>query len=233
MDRVQGGLLQVPGKALWEPGAMPGLWSYERAAWRAGYRSLAGVDEAGRGPLAGPVVAAAVILPSDFDPAGVRDSKTLSAAEREQAYPRIVAGCHAFGVAVINRGTIDRINILQASRLAMRVAVEDLHLRPDLCLIDGLSVPGFPFPQWAIVKGDSLSVSIAAASIVAKVTRDRLMVELDEQYPGYGFARHKGYATVEHIEALQRLGACPEHRTTFQSRARREAVACLVFDPAD
>lgn len=230
MSSEQRCLLDATGVEKPEPGKYPGLWSYERAAWRAGYRLVAGVDEAGRGPLAGPVVAAAVILPSDFDPQGVRDSKAMNARERQRSYRRIMDGCHAAGVAVVDRAVIDEINILQASRLAMRLAVEDIGLRPELCLIDGLRVPGFPFSQWPIVKGDSLSVSIAAASIIAKVTRDRLMTEMDARYPGYGFARHKGYATVEHIQALQNLGACPEHRLSFHVHTEPEAEPCLVFD---
>ncbi len=230
MSSDQRCLLDVVGIETLEAGRYPGLWSYERLAWRSGYRLLAGVDEAGRGPLAGPVVAAAVVLPCDFDPRGVRDSKAMTARERERSYRYIMDGCHAAGVAVVERAVIDEINILQASRLAMRLAVEDLGLRPELCLIDGLRVPGFPAPQWPIVKGDSLSVSIAAASIIAKVTRDRLMTEMDARYPGYGFARHKGYATVEHIQALRDLGACPEHRLSFHVHTEPEAKPCLVFE---
>lgn len=209
---------------------MPGMWCYERAAWRQGFRLLAGVDEAGRGPLAGPVVAAAVILPCDFDPCGIADSKTLTPEQRDWAFARIVSQAHAYGIGVIDRTTIDKINILQASRLAMVVAIEDLGVRPNLCLVDGLPVPQIPCPHQAIVKGDSLSVSIAAASIVAKVTRDRLMLDIDRQYPGYGFARHKGYATVEHLRALDEYGTCPEHRLTFRPCAAQEMENCLILD---
>ncbi len=218
-------LLEVPDVA-----RMPGIWSFERMAWRAGYRLVAGVDEAGRGPLAGPVAAAAVILPADFDPRGIADSKTLTAAQREEAFARIQLEAHCVGVGVIGADVIDRINILEASRLAMRVAVEDLGVTPELCLVDGLPLPFFPHLHKAIVKGDSLSVSIAAASIVAKVTRDRLMMDLDRQYPGYGFARHKGYATVEHLRALADLGACPEHRRSFRPCAQEQPQQCVLLD---
>ncbi len=210
---------------------MPGLWTYEREAWRLGHRLVAGVDEAGRGPLAGPVVAAAVILPSDFDPHGVKDSKLLNAEEREHAFKRILLEAHAVGIGMVGPDIIDKINILQATRLAMAVAVEDLVIRPDVCLLDGPPVPHFPCFQKAIIKGDRLSVSIAAASIAAKVTRDRLMAELDIRYPGYGFAKHKGYATVEHLEALTKLGICPEHRKSFRPCASEQSEPCLVLDP--
>lgn len=192
---------------------------------------MAGVDEAGRGPLAGPVVAAAVVLPRNFDPAGVNDSKQLTPEEREAAYARITREA-VYGVGIIESGLIDQINILKASIRAMTVAVQKLAERPDLCLLDGLTARTFPFPQKPIVKGDCLSVSIAAASIVAKVTRDRLMVEMDRVYPGYGFARHKGYYTPEHIDALGRLGPCPEHRRSFRPCAESEIQRCLELQPA-
>lgn len=213
------------------PRRMPGLWSFERAAWRAGYIRVAGVDEAGRGPLAGLVVAAAVVLPRDFDPSGVNDSKQLTPDEREIAYLKIVSQAVEYGVGVVDSCTIDQINILRASILAMTLAVESLRARPDLCLLDGLTARTFPYPQKPIIKGDGLSVSIAAASIIAKVTRDRLMVDLDCTYPGYGFARHKGYYTPEHIEALDRLGPCPQHRRSFRPCAEADIQKCLDLQP--
>ena len=210
--------------------SVPGPWCFERAAWRLGFRLVAGVDEAGRGPLAGPVVAAAVILPADFDPAGVADSKTLTSQQRERACHHICLNAHCVGVGVVDREVIDQINILNAARLAMRMALEDMGVKPEICLVDGLPVPHLPCPQKAIIKGDALSVSIGAASIIAKVTRDRLMLEMDQRYPGYGFAKHKGYATVEHMEALAKLGTCPEHRRSFKPCAGEQGDNCLVFD---
>ena len=178
---------------------------------------VAGVDEAGRGPLAGPVVAAAVILPAGHGgPVGLDDSKRLSAARREALCEALLADTGivwALGWAEVEE--IDRLNILRATHLAMRRAVEALPLRPDWCLIDGLPVGDFPVPYDAVVKGDGKSLSIAAASIVAKVHRDRRMRELDARYPGYGFARHQGYGTAAHLRALRELGPCPAHRRSF------------------
>lgn len=215
-------MLEVPGLAespLSErsrpESVMAGMWSYERYAWREGFRLVAGIDEAGRGPLAGPVVAACVLLPSDFDPAGINDSKALTAEQRDLAYKRIVKECHCMGVGIVPADIIDKLNIYHATHLAMLAAVEDCPVRLDLCLVDGLPVRQMPLPHLAVVKGDTLSVSIAAASIVAKVTRDRIMRDLDSRYPGYGFSQHKGYATVQHIQALSELGVCPEHRMSF------------------
>ena len=184
-----------------------------------GYRLIAGIDEAGRGPLAGPVVAAAVILPPEERPSWlslVRDSKQLTQLRREAIFDCIVESGIAFGVGVVSHEVIDERGIAPATRLAMRYAVEQLSTRPDYLLIDYMRLPGVRIPQKGVVDGDSICVSIAAASIVAKVTRDRLMVELDGRYPGYGLAQHKGYGTREHLEALQKLGPCPIHRKTFQ-----------------
>jgi len=184
-----------------------------------GYRLIAGIDEAGRGPLAGPVVAAAVILPPEERPSWlslVRDSKQLTQLRREAIFDCIVESGIAFGVGVVSHEVIDERGIAPATRLAMRYAVEQLSTRPDYLLIDYMRLPGVRIPQKGVVDGDSICVSIAAASIVAKVTRDRLMVELDGRYPGYGLAQHKGYGTPEHLEALQKLGPCPIHRKTFQ-----------------
>jgi ribonuclease HII len=190
-------------------------WCEERAARERGFRVVAGVDEAGRGPLAGPVVAASVVLPDGIDLPGVRDSKAMTPEQRAQAYDLIVARAESVGVGVAEVDEIDRMNILRATHKAMRTAVEALPVRPELALIDGLPVHPFPVLQVALVKGDCRSVSIAAASVVAKVTRDRIMQEYDAAYPGYGFALHKGYSTAEHVECLQRLGPCPIHRRSF------------------
>jgi len=184
-----------------------------------GYRIIAGVDEVGRGPLAGPVVAAAVILPWGKQPSWlsrVRDSKQLTPSQRESIFDRITASRVAYGLGVVSHEVIDKRGIAPATRLAMRRAIEQLSTRPDYLLIDFMQLPAIRIPQKSVVDGDSLCLSIAAASIVAKVTRDRLMVELDGQFPGYGLAQHKGYGTPEHLEALQRLGPCPIHRKTFE-----------------
>ena len=183
-----------------------------------GYRLIAGIDEAGRGPLAGPVVAAAVILPPEERPSWlslVRDSKQLTQLRREAIFDCMVESGIAFGVGVVSHEVIDERGIAPATRLAMRYAIEKLSTRPDYLLIDYMRLPGVRIPQKGVVDGDSICVSIAAASIVAKVTRDRLMVELDGRYPGYGLAQHKGYGTPEHLEALQKLGPCHIHRKTF------------------
>lgn len=184
-----------------------------------------GVDEAGRGPLAGPVVAAAVALPSPCPPdlAGLDDSKKLSEAVRDRLYDVIRLHAVAWGIGVVPAGRIDAINILEATREAMHLAIAEAINRlgqpPAALLVDGnLPLPGWVGEQWALVKGDGRSLQIAAASVLAKVTRDRLMVGLDAQYPGYGFARHKGYGTLAHRRALARLGPCAEHRRSFQWR---------------
>lgn len=183
-----------------------------------GYRAIAGIDEAGRGPLAGPVVAAAVVLPLDHPPPWlpeVRDSKQLTPSKRERLFDSMQRDGTPFGVGVVSHDVIDKRGIAAATRLAMRHAAEQLPVRPDFLLIDHVRLPRVRLPQKSITNGDCLSFSIAAASIVAKVTRDRLMAELDMQYPGYGFAQNKGYGTPEHMEMLQRLGHCAIHRKTF------------------
>ena len=177
---------------------------------------IAGVDEAGRGPLAGPVVAAAVILDELHPILGLADSKKLSARRREQLFDEIRAKALCCAVAQASVQEIDELNILQATLLAMRRAVEGLRLSPKLVLVDGNRLPVLPMRAEAIVKGDALVAAISAASILAKVTRDRWCVEVDEAYPQYGFAKHKGYGTALHLAALQAHGACPEHRTTFR-----------------
>ena len=190
------------------------LYTYERER-RACASFIAGVDEVGRGPLAGPVVAGAVILPADQEITGLNDSKKLSEKRREEMDAVIRREALAIGIGVIWQERIDEINILQATYEAMRIAVGNLSVTPDLLLNDAVTIPGLPMRQVPIIKGDAKSASIAAASIVAKVTRDRMMEEYDRQYPGYDFAGNKGYGSAAHIEAIKRLGPCPIHRRTF------------------
>jgi len=177
--------------------------------------SACGIDEAGRGPLAGPVAAAAVILPPDRNIPFLNDSKKLSPKKREELFDIIRAEAVAFSVTLIDAQRIDEINILQATYEAMRQAVSGLQMRPDVLVNDAVTIPGIDLPQAAVVKGDAKCISVAAASILAKVTRDRLMEEYDALYPGYGFAKHKGYGTAAHIEAIRTLGPCPIHRRSF------------------
>ena len=188
---------------------------FERSAYSDGFTCVAGIDEAGRGPLAGPVMAAAVILPAGLTIIGVDDSKKLTPDKREKIYEIIMAQATSVGVGIVSPVEIDRINILQATRRAMLAAVQQLSPHPDYLLIDGISAIDSTIPQKTIKKGDSLSLSIAAASIIAKVTRDRLMIEMDTAYPGYGFAGHKGYGSAAHLDAIRRLGPSPIHRLTF------------------
>lgn len=191
------------------------LLSYERECYAAGYGLIAGVDEVGRGPLAGPVVAAAVILPKECRIAGVNDSKKLTPKKREELYGTILEQALAYGIGVVPPGRIDEINILQATYEAMRQAIEQLKVKPRILLNDAVTIPMVDITQIPIVKGDAKSVSIAAASILAKVTRDRMMAEYDTIFPEYGFGKHKGYGTAAHIQALKEHGPCPIHRTTF------------------
>lgn len=176
---------------------------------------LCGIDEVGRGPLAGPVVAGAVILPVDCEILYLNDSKKLSGKKRELLYDQIMEQAVAVGLGVVGPGRIDEINILQATYEAMRMAIEALSVKPALLLNDAVTIPQVSIPQVPVIKGDAKSVSIAAASIVAKVTRDRMMTEYEEKYPGYGFASNKGYGSAAHIAALKELGPCPIHRRTF------------------
>ncbi len=176
---------------------------------------LCGIDEVGRGPLSGPVVAAAVILPTDHRILYLNDSKKLSEKKREQLYDVIMDEAAAVGIGMVPPARIDEINILQATYEAMREAIGRLNIKPDLLLNDAVTIPEVPIPQVAIIGGDRKSVSIAAASIVAKVTRDRMMVEYEDMFPGYKFAKNKGYGTAEHIAALKELGPCPIHRKSF------------------
>lgn len=190
-------------------------YRYEAQAWRAGLALVAGLDEAGRGPLAGPVVAAAVVLTPDRRVRKLADSKLLSPERREELFGEITARAVAVGVGIVDHETIDRVNILQATRLAMIEALRGLGMEPDLVITDFVKLPGLTCPQRNLVDGDQRCATVAAASIIAKVTRDRLMVEADKQFPDYGFARHKGYATADHLAALDRHGPCPLHRRTF------------------
>ncbi len=201
---------------------MPSL-DHEQALLAAGFRCVAGVDEAGRGPLAGPVSVAAVLLPKGFCHPVLNDSKQLSERRREALYEELTSRADIHWHAeMVDVAEIDRVNILQATWSGMRRCVNALRPRPDAALVDGKPVRDFPIHHVALVKGDSLSYSIAAASIIAKVRRDRLMVALAERYPGYGFEIHKGYPTAAHRQALQRLGPCPEHRRSFGPVAQLE-----------
>ena len=195
----------------------------ERALRARGFLLVAGVDEAGRGPLAGPVVAAAVILPDNFELDGLNDSKKVAPKKRATLHAKLTAQAEVlWAVAEACVEEIDRLNILRATHLAMARALDALPRRPDHALVDGLPVRGLPVEHTALVEGDALSLSIAAASIIAKVTRDRLMTDLDAEYPQYGFARHKGYGVREHLEALRNHGPCPVHRRTFQPVAQTQ-----------
>jgi len=201
------------------PPAAP--YRFEAQAWRTGLTRIAGVDEAGRGPLAGPVVAAAVVIAPDRRVRGVADSKVLPPGRREELFALIHERAVAVGVGIVDHLTIDRINILEATRLAMDQALAGLALVPELIITDFVSLRDCPCPQRNLVDGDARCASVAAASIVAKVTRDRLMRELDAEFPAYGFAKHKGYATAEHIAAIDRHGLCPQHRRSFVSEWRQ------------
>ena len=193
------------------------FFAYEKFAKQKGYLQIAGVDEAGRGPLAGPVVAAACIIPEGFMIDGVNDSKQLSPAKRAGIFDLLISSKDIqYGLGVIESKEIDEINILQATFKAMQRALESLKIPPDFVLVDGSLLPKWKYPSRAIVKGDSLSYSIAAASILAKETRDELMKSHEISFPGYGFGKHKGYGTKAHIEAIQRLGPCPIHRKSFE-----------------
>jgi len=195
-------------------------WALEDAARGRGALRIAGLDEVGRGPLFGPVVAAAVILPRGCELPGLTDSKKLSEKKRNELEPEIKANAVAWAIAAVDAETIDRINIRQASLLAMRRAVEQLLLSPDFLLIDGRDTIDWSCPQQAVIQGDAISFSIAAASVLAKVYRDRLLVELDSEYPGYGLAQHKGYGSPAHMAALARLGPTPMHRRSYQPVAQ-------------
>ena len=190
------------------------MQSFERAAQQKGYRMIAGIDEVGRGPLAGPVVAAAVILPEGMEDIGLDDSKKLSAKKREEIFEMIKEQAVAIGIGIVDAFTIDKINIYEASKVAMKRAIELLPEKPDYLLIDAMKLDT-GIPEEGIIKGDAKSISIAAASIVAKEVRDQMMKDYEQLYPGYGFAQNAGYGTKAHIEGLEKLGPTPIHRMTF------------------
>lgn len=191
------------------------MWEIEDGFYADGVKTICGVDEAGRGPLAGPVCAAAVILPPHLQIPGLTDSKKLTDKKRRELFPIIQEQAIAYGIGYATEQEIDEINILQATFLAMERALDGLKVKPELVLIDGNREKDFGIPVKTVVKGDSLSANIAAASILAKVSRDDLMLKMEEEYPGYGFAIHKGYGTKAHYEALTAMGPCPIHRRTF------------------
>ena len=191
------------------------MWEIEDQLYSQGMQLVCGVDEAGRGPLAGPVCAAAVILPPHLEIPGLNDSKKLTDKRRRELFPLIKEKALAYGIAFADHAEVDKINILQATYLAMERALEQLSIRPDIALIDGNRAKDFGLPVQTVVHGDSLSANIAAASILAKVTRDDLMLEMAETYPLYGFEVHKGYGTKAHYEAILQHGPCPIHRMTF------------------
>ena len=191
------------------------LWEIEKTWADRGFHAICGIDEAGRGPLAGPVCAAAVILPEGLEIPGLNDSKKLTDKKRRELFPIIEEQALAYGIGWASQEEIDDINILQATFLAMSRAVEQLNIRPDLALVDGNRAPTLDLPVETVVKGDSLSASIAAASVLAKVSRDDVMLRMAEEYPGYGFEVHTGYGTKAHYEALRTFGPSPIHRRTF------------------
>lgn len=205
-------------------------YRYEARAWRTGLGRVAGLDEAGRGPLAGPVVAAAVIIAPDRRIKGLADSKLLPPERREELYHVIQERALAVGIGVVDHETIDRINILQATRRAMAEALSALAVTPELVITDFVELAGLSCPQRNLVAGDRRSASVAAASIIAKVTRDRLMVAVDTRFSEYGFARHKGYATPEHLAALDKHGPCPIHRRSFSGVWRQGELFVLEED---
>lgn len=195
--------------------SLENMWQIEDSFYAQGYQVICGVDEAGRGPLAGPVCAAAVILPKHLEIPGLTDSKKMTDKKRRELFPLIQQQAVAYGIGLASQEEIDEINILQATFLAMERALSQLNVRPDMVLIDGNREREFGVPVQTVIKGDSLSANIAAASILAKVTRDNLMMELALQYPQYGFEIHKGYGTKAHYEALRQYGASPIHRRSF------------------
>ena len=194
------------------------MYTYENSLYMQGYSLICGTDEAGAGPLAGPVYAAAVILKKDFKIEGLNDSKKLSEKKREKLFDIIVKESLDYSIAFVDEKIIDEINILQARMLAMRLAVDGLKVNPDFLLVDGNSDPNADLDTLCIVGGDAKSASVAAASILAKVSRDRFMLEMAEKYPQYGFDKHKGYGTKQHINAIKAFGICPIHRKTFLTK---------------
>lgn len=210
----------------WKDHSSIELSEFEFELCQSGVTHIAGIDEAGRGPLAGPVVAGAVMLAHPIE--GVDDSKKLTEKKRDRLYEEIQSGEHVVGVSIISAGDVDKLGIQQANYRAMLESAEALDPVPEFLLVDGFAIPGCVTPHKRIVKGDQRSQSIAAASIVAKVTRDRLMVELDARYPEYSFARHKGYGTKVHLEAIAQYGPCPEHRKSFAPIANARSTGALL-----
>mmetsp|Transcript_5062 Transcript_5062/g.2836 ORF Transcript_5062/g.2836 Transcript_5062/m.2836 type:complete len:204 (+) Transcript_5062:4226-4837(+) len=192
------------------------FWLFEKEAGKKGYKKIAGIDEAVRGPLAGPVVSAAIILPKNFCNHDIDDSKKISPKKREYLSVLLFEEAESFGIGMVHNAQIDRINILQSSLLSMKIAVENLSTMPDFLLVDGINKIASNIPQKSIPKGDSLRISIAAASIIAKVTRDQIMEVEHKKYPEYGFNKHKGYPTKQHKKALKKFGPCSIHRYTFK-----------------
>lgn len=210
-SKILGNKVSMPSATPAAPSAAN--FDFERMAKASGFLRIAGVDEAGRGPLAGPISAAAVVLAHPLD--GLNDSKQLSEAQREALYEALLSGGHAIGAAMIPPRDLDRMGLQAANYRAMLDAVNQISPPPDFLLVDGFAIPGCAIPQERIIKGDARSISIAAASIVAKVTRDRVMRQLDAEYPEYGFAENKGYGTAAHLAALAQFGPCPAHRSSF------------------
>lgn len=203
---------------------------FEQTCWNNGYQRVAGLDEAGRGPLAGPVVAAVFVITPEFANPEVNDSKQLTPLKRERLYNLLTSGSWQYGVGIVEPDEIDRINIYQASRVAMLKALQSLPNFPDYLLVDALVVPETEIEQQSIIHGDARSVAIAAASIIAKYTRDQIMIDYEQQYPGYGFAKHKGYPTKEHYQALACLGPSPIHRKSFCLEKRLTTKSLLLFN---
>lgn len=192
------------------------LLKYEKELYNKGIKLIAGTDEVGRGPLVGPVVAAAVILPCNYYLEGLNDSKKLTEKKREKFFDIIMQDAISVGIGIVGPEKIDEINILEASRLAMKIAIEDLDIKPEHVLSDAMKLHNIDIPYTDIIHGDALSLSIAAASVIAKVTRDRMMYDLDKEYPQYGFAKHKGYPTKAHLDALEKYGVLDNYRFTYK-----------------
>lgn len=192
------------------------LYKYEKELWNQGINYIAGVDEVGRGPLIGPVVTACVVLPKDFVLEGLTDSKKLSEKKRDEYYDYIMEHALSVSVGMMDEKVIDEVNIYEATKLAMYKAIEESKIKPEHVLIDAMKLEDLTVPSTSIIKGDAKSISIAAASVIAKVTRDRMMIELDEKYPMYGFKSHKGYPTKKHIEAIEKYGLIEGYRKTFK-----------------
>ena len=192
------------------------LYKYEKELWKSGINNIAGVDEVGRGPLIGPVVTACVILPHDFKLEGLNDSKKLTEKKREEYYDYIMKNALSVSVGMMDEKVIDKVNIYEATKLAMYQAINNSKIKPDHVLIDAMKLEELEIPSTSIIKGDAKSISIAAASVIAKVTRDRMMIELDKKYPMYGFKSHKGYPTKKHVEAVSKYGLIEGYRMTFK-----------------